>query len=234
MKPKINQFWRNWFKNAKKYDIRTCVDIRYNVIKGYIKGKNILDFCFGSGYFLKRLSSSKNYSLYGIDIHKYMRGLPKNVKTFFIEDLTQLNSINFPIKFDTILVSEVLQHFTSKEINIAFQFFSKWINENGRLIISVPYKEDLRLSTTLCPFCLRWFHPWLHKQSFDENRLRNLLKIRGFALEKIHYITLIDFWSLPSFLKKIINFVLLSFFRRKFHFIVWIVAIAKKSEILRV
>jgi 2-polyprenyl-3-methyl-5-hydroxy-6-metoxy-1,4-benzoquinol methylase len=230
MKPKISQFWRLWFLNERKYDTVNRLSVRYHAIEMYIKGKNVLDFCFGSGFFLKKLASSRNYCLYGIDLPNFKRKLPKNVKIFLIKDFDSLKTIHMPIKFDTILVSEVIEHLTLREMRIVFRFFSKWLNKKGRLIISVPYKENIKYSTVLCPYCLRWFHPWLHKQSFDEESLKILLIKRGFVVAKIYYITLLDFWHIPSLLKKITNSLLLTFFKNRFKFIVWIVVIAKKLD----
>jgi predicted SAM-dependent methyltransferase len=115
-------------------------------------------------------------------------------------------------KFDAIISSEVLEHLEMNEIRVALKFFFKWLKEHGRLIITVQYKEKIE-RTFLCPYCLRWFHPWLHKQTFDEKNIYHLLKEHGFIVEKIKYITFLDLVNLPSFLKIFSQFIPYLFFK---------------------
>jgi hypothetical protein len=70
----------------------------------------------------------------------------------------------------------------------------------------VPYKEKLE-KKILCSYCLRWFHAWLHKQTFDENNIRKLLKKYDFYVEKIEYYTFIEFLNFVLFFRHFLNFV---------------------------
>lgn len=55
----------------------------------------------------------------------------------------------------------------------------------GHLIITVPYKEDMRQNMVICPKCGAKFHRVGHMQVFDEKRMREVLDRKGFEIVKI-------------------------------------------------
>jgi len=53
------------------------------------------------------------------------------------------------------------------------------------LVITVPYKEDLRQNMVICPKCGAKFHRVGHMQQvFDEKRMREMSEKRGFEIVK--------------------------------------------------
>jgi 2-polyprenyl-3-methyl-5-hydroxy-6-metoxy-1,4-benzoquinol methylase len=201
--------------------------VRFSKIRRYIKGRNILDFGYGTGWFIKRLAN-EGFNVTGIDFIGIKKILKRrNIILISLNDIRDLNEFSFKEKFDTIIASEVLEHLTKNEIKRTLKFFHEWLKEEGRLVISVPYKEKIE-RIILCPYCLRWFHPWLHKQSFDENNIRKLLKKYDFLVEKIEYITFIEFWNINSVLKHFLNFIFTHISKRGK---IWMLVVSTKLSI---
>jgi len=199
------KFWRKWLSEGlSKYDKINLTKQRYEVIKKHVKGNKILDFGSGTGYMINRLSKN-NYDCYAIDFYK-SKTISENVKFFKINSIKDLRKIKIE-KIDTIIVSEVLEHLKISEIKTLLKFFRKIVWKRSRIIVTVPYKENLSESKILCPYCLKWFHPWLHIQSFDEEKLYKIFKKFNFEIEKIKYITPFDFGKLKIlfFLKYLVN-----------------------------
>jgi 2-polyprenyl-3-methyl-5-hydroxy-6-metoxy-1,4-benzoquinol methylase len=71
MKESINyqRFWEEWLKKKELYEKINRPDIRFEAIKKYIKGKNVLDFGSGTGYFVYRLEN-EGFRVTGIDFFK--------------------------------------------------------------------------------------------------------------------------------------------------------------------
>lgn len=85
------------------------------------------------------------------------------------------SSANLPFRdrsFDVVLCCEVLEHLP-KEV------FQRTLDEMARvarkyILISVPYRENLRVLYTKCMKCSEAFHIWGHLRSFSKSDLRNL------------------------------------------------------------
>jgi 2-polyprenyl-3-methyl-5-hydroxy-6-metoxy-1,4-benzoquinol methylase len=74
MRKSINYqlFWRKWFRKKELYEKINRPDIRLEAIKKYIKGKNVLDFGSGTGYFIYRLAN-EGIRVTGIDFFEETR-----------------------------------------------------------------------------------------------------------------------------------------------------------------
>lgn len=73
---------------------------------------------------------------------------------------------------DTVVVSEVLEHIADAQRTKAIAELARVMRRGGTLIGTVPYREDLSGSETVCPTCGTVFHRWGHVASFDESKLR--------------------------------------------------------------
>jgi len=92
------------------------------------------------------------------------------------------NITNLPFndkEFDTVCCLEVLEHISSDIFHIILQELTRVAKRN--IIITVPYKENLSENTLQCPKCQTIFHRYLHVQSFNSDRLKNLLEKFGFV-----------------------------------------------------
>jgi cyclopropane fatty-acyl-phospholipid synthase-like methyltransferase len=86
-----------------------------------------------------------------------------------------LNKVKLPPNsFDAIVLTEVIEHFTFKEAVGIIKNIKNSLKENGKIVITVPFEENLEENSMVCPYCLATFHPWLHKTSYDEEKVREL------------------------------------------------------------
>jgi 2-polyprenyl-3-methyl-5-hydroxy-6-metoxy-1,4-benzoquinol methylase len=221
-KIKEKEFWRKIFQRKEWYDEINKTKVRFEVIEKYVKGSLVLDFGCGTGFFIKKLIE-KGLNVIGIDFYTPKINGAKFIK---IKDVKDLKKIDLKEKFDTIIASEVLEHLTNYEINKVMKFFYKWLKDDGVLIVTVPYRENLKKSKILCPYCLKWFHPWLHRKSFDEEKLQKLLVNYSFRVNKIKYITFGYLFNVNRVLRLILNFLLSNFFKNRST--VWLLVISSK------
>ena len=128
---------------------------------------SILDVGCGDGKITNQLASQYK-RVAGLDSSKEALKLVKTEKI-----LGMMESLPFADRsFDLIICCEVLEH-------LPFKFFPKALNELERvaekyIIISVPYKENLRKSMVRCPYCGCDFVPLRHVRSFDLNKSLSL------------------------------------------------------------
>lgn len=86
--------------------------------------------------------------------------------------------------FDFVLCAEVLEH-------IPVSILSKVCREiervaSNRILIGVPYKEDIRVGRTTCFSCGKRNPPWGHVSSFDEQSITGLF--RCCSIESISFV----------------------------------------------
>lgn len=97
------------------------------------------------------------------------------------------NIIDLPFEdnqFEAVLCAEVLEHIPSHLLEQACREIARVAK--GKVVIGVPYRQDLRSGRTTCQHCGRANPPWGHVNSFDEDRLRSLFG--NLTLEKISYV----------------------------------------------
>jgi len=83
--------------------------------------------------------------------------------------------------FDRVILSEILEHLEDSS-------HSKALKEVRRLakkyvIVSVPYKENLKQRLCKCPRCGACFHAYHHKRSYTPRSLEKYLE--GFRIQRI-------------------------------------------------
>ncbi len=74
--------------------------------------------------------------------------------------------------FDFVLCVEVLEHLPPVDLQKACGEIERVSRQ--RLLIGVPYKQDIRVGRTTCYSCGRKNPPWGHVNSFDEQRIIRL------------------------------------------------------------
>ncbi|HUP71183.1 MAG TPA: class I SAM-dependent methyltransferase [Acidimicrobiales bacterium] len=72
---------------------------------------------------------------------------------------------------DVVVASEVLEHLPDDDLVGAVEEAARVLVPGGRLLVTVPAREDLVAHVVVCPDCGSRFHRWGHLQSFDAARL---------------------------------------------------------------
>lgn len=143
--------------------------------KKYI-GKRVLDAGAGSGALIKRIPNA-----IGLDLAPKHRRIIKG------------NVLDMPFKnkiFDTVFATELLEHLDDDALDKGLSELSRVLRKGGYLIVTTPYKEDVRQNMVLCPNCRTWFHRWGHQQIFDEKKMKEILERKGFELVEIRILPL--------------------------------------------
>ncbi len=178
---------------------KSLIKYRTKLIASYINKKkpmNVLDI--GNGHSL--LENFVHTDYFSIDISQ------KNNKSKF--KITG-DSYYLPFKnhsFDFIVISEVLEHLEFPEK--AIKEINRVLKENGKLIITVPYKEKIQYH--LCIHCNKLTPANAHLHSFDEKKIKDLL-INTLKIKEIHLFEN-KLLYIFHFFEKTKNFYLQNFF----------------------
>lgn len=136
----------------------------------------VLNVGCGTGIF-ERLALARGNDVYSLDPNEksiqHLRtqlNLGEKAKTGYIQNMPFADSF-----FDVVVVSEVLEHLTSEVSRQGLADIRRVLKPGGRIIGTVPSREDLRQQMVVCPCCGQKFHRWGHEQSFDVPKMRTAL-----------------------------------------------------------
>jgi len=138
--------------------------VKKNVLKYYKKGKLILDVGCGDGKLINLLNREiLSESISGVDYSEKSLKFAKIFNpgiTFYYGDINNSTLFN-NIKYDIIILMEVLEHIPLNEISGFIQSISTHLKKNGIVIITVP-SDKLQLNKK-------------HFQHFNKVKLSNYL-----------------------------------------------------------
>ena len=135
-------FNEEYYRSNKQDKDRIGLFFYKNLINYYFKPKAILDYGFGTGYLLKRLSRLRTVqSSYGFEINEFAINEAKNnsKNTNVISDLKKINSESI----DTIISLHVIEHLSNKELEQIIKSFRRILNKNGNIVFATPAKDGL-------------------------------------------------------------------------------------------
>ncbi len=146
----------------------------------------VLDLGVGEGNFFTRIP---HHHKVGVDIAlPYLSALVEEGHS-----LVQANAQNLPFVncFDLVVLSDVLEHVLNPEE--VLRGIVRAAKPNAKVVIRVPYKEDLSPYTKEagCPY------KFVHLRSFDEDSLEKYLSDAELKLVRFHY----DGWSMNRYRK---------------------------------
>lgn len=160
----ITDFWKH-YDGSYAGDVNARQVVRLS--KKYIRGR-VLDVGAGSGALMNLLSNS-----FGIDIAPHNNRVMKgSVEAIPFDDET----------FDTVFMIDVFEHLPYSVLERGLAEIKRVTRGNAKLILNVPYKEDLRQSTVLCPECGAQFHRWGHIRSCDQALVERTLMAAKFRV----------------------------------------------------
>lgn len=141
--------------------------------------RTILDAGCGSGVFLNSLKASWTHPcsrFAGLDTSaEALKSVQAETHQASIADMPFEKG-----EFDVVTCLEVLEHLNDEDLASAVSELERV--SRRYLLVTVPNQEDLLQNLAICPRCSCCFSPWLHIQSFNEDRLSSLFKT--FRLEE--------------------------------------------------
>ena len=112
--------------------------------------------------------------------------------------------------FDKVIMTEVLEHLPDEVYNATLDEVRRVLKANGQFTGTVPYREKLKDSATICPNCQAQFHRWGHHLTFDSESLGGSFTQHGFHMEEIYPRCFPDFRrsGLKNFVRSLFRYIL--------------------------
>jgi SAM-dependent methyltransferase len=85
---------------------------------------------------------------------------------------------------DLVVASEVLEHLDPEVASTCVTNMVAPLRSGGRLLVTVPCRENLARSQICCPHCGEVFHRYGHLQSFDADSIQKLVSQAGVEIER--------------------------------------------------
>lgn len=146
------------------------------------KGQRVLDIGSGRGWF-SFFAAEQRATVTALDLSE--KNLSRISETDPRIRTLKADASAIPpqdAKFDLVVALEVLEHIPEPEQ--AIKSWHAFLDQRGRLLISVPYKEHIRYS--LCVHCNQKTPHNAHLHSFDREALVKLLRGAGFRVLKTY------------------------------------------------
>ena len=148
-----------------------------NIISSKIKSGEILEIGAGDAHIINSLSDIR-YSFTIIDYHK-PQILPQKTN-FIFSGINEIKDDYFEEKkFNCIILDNVLEHLTDPMNTL--KKISKWLSEDGILVIAVPNRWNLKHLLTF-DFHAEFYHPSEHINIFTLKSLNRIMKINNLRL----------------------------------------------------
>ena len=193
-------------ENIKLKGLRYAYKKHFDLLQLFSPGKRILDYGCGNGNFVFN-ALNKGYDCIGAEYNpEHVQLLIKEGKGDAFYSIDQLMK-NKELKFDTIRLSNVLEHLTDPRETIT-TLISK-LNPNGILLIEGPIETNPSFAHLFRKiyFKLRKnktaSHPPTHIFFSNKKNQRNFFK--GFPLQEIQFKIAENEWPFPEHLKEIKN-----------------------------
>ena len=85
-------------------------------------------------------------------------------------------NLDFDTRFmDFVFCAEVLEHIPTEILAVVCHEIERVSND--KILIGVPYRQDIRVGRTTCGSCGKINPPWGHINSFDESRIAALFPV---------------------------------------------------------
>lgn len=158
---------------------------RFNQIKRWLEGKNVLDIGCGTGSLFKIIPREMTYT--GVDGQQEAIDEAKKLhkQATFIKLNIGVDKLKIKEKFDNIVLSAVLEHFEKPEKNL--KELKKFLRKNGRVIITTPTNKAekiLKIGSKVGIFSISALKD--HKQPlFTKHQLMLLVEKTDYKV--IHY-----------------------------------------------
>ncbi|MFZ1081412.1 MAG: class I SAM-dependent methyltransferase [Candidatus Kryptoniota bacterium] len=160
---------------------------RFYTMMNMIRGKrlSILEIGAGDGDIVFTLTK-KGHSCFAMDISDIrLKRYEAMAHQQGIRQLLGNVEEKIPLEnesLDAVLCGEIIEHVPDNDK--AIEEIRRVLKRNGQFILSVPYKETLKI--TKCPDCGKQFELNGYLHTYDKQSVRSLLEQHGFAVVETH------------------------------------------------
>ncbi len=96
-----------------------------------------------------------------------------------VYDQEEINSSG--LKFDAIIVAEVIEHLYDDQLDSLLATLTTLSHDDTHIVFTTPNEECLEDSYILCPVSGELFHRWQHVRNWSESSVSDYLAKRGFT-----------------------------------------------------
>ncbi len=160
---------------------------RFNTMMNMITGEHlsILDIGGGDGDVISTLAG-RGHRCFGMDISDVrLKKYEEKAKQSGVRQLLGNVGERIPLddgELDVVLCGEIIEHVPDNDK--ALEEIRRVLKPNGQFIVSVPYKETLKMAK--CPNCGKQFELNGHLHTYDRYSLGDLLRRHGFSVVRRH------------------------------------------------
>jgi 2-polyprenyl-3-methyl-5-hydroxy-6-metoxy-1,4-benzoquinol methylase len=180
----VKTFWdyesafpKNFFTYTRRHEI-----IRQ--IRQYLpKGCSVLDYGCGPGNLIEPLLDD-GFRVAGLDSSPSTRETVRNRyggRTGFSDVYDQDEIDRSGLKFDAIIVAEVIEHLYDDQLDSLLATLKAISHSDTHIVFTTPNEERLEDSYILCPVSGELFHRWQHVRNWTETSVSAYLSERGFS-----------------------------------------------------
>lgn len=193
-----------YFQNEGVVSFVGCRGRQEFLVRRLRAGVKVLNIGVGNACF-ERLAANKGVDVWTLDPDEQaILKLQQFHKSAERAKVGVCQEMPFPDSFfDFVVMSEVLEHLDDFSFHQTLSEVKRVLVEKGRFIGTVPARENLIDSITVCPKCGDVFHRWGHKQSFDVCSLSVELE-KYFLIKNISEYFFIE-WNSVNLLKKMMG-----------------------------
>ncbi len=185
-KKTVNQqkIWDHF--QAKERDVFSASESRLRfIVARLVPGEAVLNVGIGGGL-LEPMARAKGVIIHALDPSASAVGLLRERLGTTSGSRVQVGSAAaMPFDsgtFSCVVMSEVLEHLGDPDLAASLAEVRRVLKPGGRLLVTVPFEENLVDNIAFCPHCEHRFHRWGHVRSFDSASLRKLLVEAGYEI----------------------------------------------------
>ena len=172
---KQSLLWDYYQNEAPELFVQSDARLRY-LARRIQPGGRVLNIGVGTGIF-EEIAVKRGLDVYSLDPSESTIAMLR--RRFHSDEKARTGySQNIPFHdgfFDSVVISEVVEHLTPGESELTLKEIARVLAPGGRILGTVPAREDLKAQLMVCPHCGGHFHRWGHLQSFDPHRIAALL-----------------------------------------------------------
>jgi 2-polyprenyl-3-methyl-5-hydroxy-6-metoxy-1,4-benzoquinol methylase len=184
----VKKFWDYESQHKENY---FTFQVGKNVVdflhKYFENAKSALDYGSGPGFLIPFILKKglKTSALEFSDISRDEVSKRFNNEPNFVGAVSQEEIRKKGLKYDLIIVVEVIEHLSEKYLEDFFNDMKEFLSDDGVAIFTTPNNEDLSKSMIYCPSCDHIFHRWQHERSWSKNSLTKYVEQKGLKLVDI-------------------------------------------------